>query len=57
MYHRIIECFGLERTSGIIKFHTSYHRQGCHSLDQVLDQIAQGTIQPITSLSLLASLF
>ena len=35
-----------EGTSRIIKFQTPWHRHGCQSLDEVLDQIAQGPIQP-----------
>ena len=37
---RIIEWLGLEGTSRVIKFQPPCHRQGCQSLDQVLDQIA-----------------
>jgi len=41
-----IEWLGLEGTSWITKFQPPSHRQGCQPLDQVLDQIAQGLIQP-----------
>ena len=44
--HRITEWLGLEGTSRIIKFQPLCHRQGCQLLDQVLDQIVQGPIQP-----------
>ena len=38
-YHRIIEWVGLEETSKIIQFQYQ-------PLDQALDQVAQGSIQP-----------
>ena len=41
--HRIIERLGLER---IINFQPPCFRQGCQPLDQALDQIAQGLVQP-----------
>ena len=44
--HRIIEWFGLEGTSRIIKFQPPYQRQGYQPPDLVLDQVAQGHIQP-----------
>jgi len=44
--YRITEWLGLEGTSRIIKFQHPFHRQGGQLLAQVLDQIAQGPIQP-----------
>ena len=41
-----MEWLGLEGTSRIIKLQSPSHRQGCQLLDQVLDQIPQGPIQP-----------
>jgi len=46
-----MEWLGLEETSRIIKFQIikfqpSCHRQGYQLVDQVLDQIAQGPVQP-----------
>ena len=43
--HRIVQCFGLEGTPGI-KFQPPCHRQGHHPPGLVLDQVAQGPIQP-----------
>ena len=44
--HRIIECLGLEGTPRIIKFQPLCHRK-CHQPPKlVLDQVAQGPIQP-----------
>jgi len=44
--HPIIEWLGLEGTSRIIKIQFSCYGQVCQLLDQVLEQIAQGPIQP-----------
>ena len=49
VYHVIQEStyngFGVEGTSRN-KFQLPYHRQGCQLLDQILDPIVQGPIQP-----------
>jgi len=42
----IIVWLGLGGTSRIVKLQPSCHRQGCQLLDQVLDKVAQGLIQP-----------
>ena len=44
--HRVIEWIGLEGTSSITKFQLPCHRQGCQLLDHIVDQVAQGPIQP-----------
>ena len=41
-----MEWLGLEGTLRIITFQPPCHRQSCQLLDQVLDQIAQGPIEP-----------
>jgi len=43
---RIIEWLGLEGTSRIIKLQPPCHRQGCQPPHLILDQAAQGSIQP-----------
>ena len=48
IHHRIIEQLRLERTSKIMHFQPPCCRQGCQPLNQALDQIAQGPIQPCT---------
>ena len=44
--HRIIEWLGLEGTSRIIKLQPLCHRQGHQPPYLILDQAAQGPIQP-----------
>ena len=44
--HRIIEQLGFEGAARSITFQPLCHRQGCQLLYQVLDQTAQGPIQP-----------
>ena len=45
-YHRIIECLGLEGTPKIIRVQSPCLRQGRQPPDLILDQAAQGPIQP-----------
>ena len=45
-YHRIIEWLGLEGTSSIIKLQPPHHRQSCQTPHLILDQAAQGPLQP-----------
>jgi len=44
--HSIIEWLGLEGTSRIIKLQPRHHRQGFQPPHFILDQAAQGPIQP-----------
>jgi len=44
--HRILEWLGLEGTSRIIKLQTLCFMQGCQLSHLILDQAAQGPIQP-----------
>ena len=44
--HRIIKWLVLEETPSVIKFQIPCHKQGYQPPDPVLDQVAQGPIQP-----------
>ena len=46
LYHRITEWLGLEGTSRIMKLQSPHHRQGHRPPQWILDQPAQGPIQP-----------
>jgi len=47
--HIIVEWLGLEGTSRIIKLQPPPHRQGQQSPYLILDQAAQGSIQPLNT--------